>query len=86
MAAFRAAAAAKIAAASGAKGGAGGATAEGTPSTASDALLKFYRKAAESGNPSAQLSLALRLLKGDADGKVNFEEVLDLLTKSTLRG
>lgn len=54
--------------------------------TASEALLKFYRKAAESGNPSAQLSLALRLMKGDAEGKVDFAEVVDLLTRSALRG
>jgi|AntAceMinimDraft_5_1070358.scaffolds.fasta_scaffold26352_1 TPR repeat protein len=45
---------------------------------APDALLTFYRRAAQSGNPSAQLSLALRLLQGDGGGAVDYAEVLDL--------
>lgn len=79
VAAFRTAAAAKLAASGGS--GAGGGSSDASSTSAADALLKFYRKAAESGNPSAQLSLALRLLKGDAHGVVDIKEVVDLLTK-----
>jgi len=43
------------------------ATAAPAVNTAADALLRFYKKAAEGGNPSAQLSLALRLLKAGPD-------------------